>query len=154
MSDITITQPAANVLEISNEQPAFAGLAYVQSFVKTNTTMTTANTVYDICTVTLPAGTWLISGQTALSQGLSAGTTQMTMYLYNNTTLEYLSTTTAHKTSVSTTSTGLNCSIIAVFTVSTVVKMKAKSSIAAYTAIYTNGTEDNITGILAVRISA
>ena len=154
MSTLTITQPAANVLEISNEQPAFAGLAYVQSFAITNTVMTTANAIYDIGTVTLPAGTWLISGQTALLQGASAGTAQMTMYLYNSTTPAYLSTTTAHKTSVSTTSAGLNCSIIAVLTVSTVVTMKAKSSIAAYSAIYTNGTEDNITGILAVRISA
>ena len=154
MSDITITQPAANVLEISNEQPAFAGLAYVQSFAITNTVMTNANQVYDIGTLTLPAGTWLITGQTALLQGASAGGAQMTMYLYNSTTPAYLSTTTAHKTSVASTSTGLNCSIIAVLTVSTVVTLKAKSSIAAYSAIYTNGTEDNITGILAVRISA
>ena len=154
MSDITITQPAANVLEISNEQPAFAGLAYVQSFATTNTVMTNANQAYDIGTLTLPAGTWLITGQTALSQGLSPGAAQMTMYLYNNTTPAYLSTTTAHKTSVSSTSAGLNCSIISVLTVSTVVTMKAKSSVAAYSAIYSNGTEDNITGIHAVRISA
>ena len=154
MSDLTITQPAANVLEISNEQPAFTGLAYVQSFATTNTVMTTANAIYDIGTLTLPAGTWLITGQTALSQGASAGGAQLTMYIYNNTTPAYLSTTTAHKTSVTSTSTGLNCSIIAVFTVSTVVTMKAKSSIAAYTALYTNGTEDNITGMHAVRISA
>jgi hypothetical protein len=154
MSDLTITQPAANVLEISNEQPAFAGLAYVQSFAKTTTVMTTANQVYDIGTLTLPAGTWLITGQTALSQGLSAGGAQLTMFLYNTTTPAYLSTTTAHKTSVSSTSTGLNCSFIAVLTVSTVVTLKAKSSIAAYSAIYTNGTEDNITGMHAVRISA
>lgn len=154
MSTLTITQPAANVLEISNEQPAFAGLAYVQSFATANTAMTTANQVYDIGTVTLPAGTWLISGQTALSQGGTAGATQMTMFLYNNTTPAYLSTTTSHKASFSSTSTGLNCTIIAVLSVSTVITMKAKSSIAAYTAIYTNGTEDNITGILAVRISA
>jgi hypothetical protein len=154
MSDITITQPAANVLEISNEQPAFAGLAYVQSFATTNTVMTTANAIYDIGTVTLPAGTWLISGQTALLQGGSAGGAQMTMYLYNNTTPAYLTTTTAHKTSVASTSAGLNCSIIAVLTVSTVVTMKAKCSIAGYSAVYTNGSEDNITGILAIRISA
>jgi hypothetical protein len=154
MSDLTITQPAANVLEISNEQPAFAGLAYVQSFATSNTVMTTAFQVYDIGTLTLPAGTWLITGQTALVQGASAGASQLTMFLYNNTTPAYLSTTTAHKTSVSSTSAGLNCSIIAVLTVSTVVTMKAKSSIAAYSAIYTNGTEDNVTGMHAVRISA
>jgi len=154
MSDITITQAAANVLEISATQPAFAGLAYEQSFVKTNTAMTNANQVYDLATLTLPAGTWLISGQTALSQGLSAGGAQMTMFLYNTTNPAYLSTTTAHKTSVSSTSTGLNCSFIAVLTVSSVITLKAKSSIAAYTAIYTNGTEDNITGMHAVRISA
>jgi hypothetical protein len=154
MSDITITQAPANVLEISATQPAFAGLAYQQSFATTNTVMTSANQVYDIGTLTLPAGTWLISGQTALLQGASAGGAQMTMFLYNTTTPAYLTTTTAHKTSVSSTSTGLNCSIIAVLTVSSVITMKAKSTIAAYSAIYTNGTEDNITGMHAIRISA
>lgn len=128
---------------------------YVNTVNTTDVVMTTANQVYTVASISLPAGTWMINGQTVLTQGASAGGAAMTMFIYNTTTPAYLASTSAHKTSVTSTSQGLNCSAVVVLSVTSTIQMKAVSSIAAYTARYlsTTGNYDGATSLYAVRIA-
>lgn len=128
---------------------------YVSTVNTTDVAMTTASQVYTVASISLPAGTWMINGQTVLMQGASAGGAAMTMFIYDSTTPTYLSSTSAHKTSVTSTSQGLNCSAVVVLTVTSTIEMKAVSSIAAYTARYqsTTGNYDGASSLYAVRIA-
>jgi hypothetical protein len=117
--------------------------------------MTTASQVYTVASISLPAGTWMINGQTVVMQGASAGAAAMTMFIYDATTPAFLASTSAHKASVSSTSQGLNCSAVVVLTVTSTIEMKAVSTIAAYTARYqsTTGNYDGASSLYAVRIA-
>lgn len=128
---------------------------YVSTINTLDVAMTTANQVYTVASISLPAGTWMINGQTVLMQGASAGAAAMTMFLYNFTTPAYIASTSAHKASVSSTSQGLNCSVVVVLSVPTTIHMKAVSSIAAFTARYlsTTGNYDGASSLYAVRIA-
>lgn len=128
---------------------------YVNTVNITDVALTTANQVYTVASISLPAGTWLINAQTVLTQGGSAGAAAMTMFIYNSTTPTYLASTSAHKASVASTSQGLNCSAVVVLTVTSTIEMKAVSSIAAYTARYlsTTGNYDGASSLYGVRIA-
>lgn len=130
-------------------------VSYVQFIATVDVAMTTANQVYTVASISLPAGTWMINGQTVLMQGASAGSAAMTMFIYNATTPANLASTSAHKASVTSTSQGLNCSVVVVLTTTTSIDMKAVSSVAAYTARYlsTTGNYDGATNLYALRIA-
>lgn len=128
---------------------------YVSTINTTDVALTTASTVYTVASISLPAGTWMINAQTVLTQGLTAGSAAMTMFIYNATTPAYLSSTSAHKASVTSTSQGLNCSAVVVLTVTSTIQMRAVSTIGAYTARYlsTTGNYDGASSLYAVRIA-
>jgi len=130
-------------------------LDYVSTVNTTDVAMTTASQVYTVASISLPAGTWMINGQTVLMQGASAGGAALTMFIYDATTPTFLTSTSAHKTSVASTSQGLRCSAVVVLTVTSTIEMKAVSTIAAYTARYlsTTGNYDGATSLYAVRIA-
>ena len=151
---LIITQPAALELTISNEQPAFAGLASSSSFITVDVALTNGNQVYDVTSVTLAAGTWLVLAQCQFYSSVS-GTTSYTARLLNASSGAVLcSSSSTHPSQAGATANG-NCATIITLTASTQIKLQAVSATSARTVRYLSfpGNYDNATGIQAVRIS-
>lgn len=152
---LIITQPAALELTISNEQPQFAGLVNTASYITVDVALTNANQVYDVTSVTLAAGTWLVVAQCQFYSS-AAGATSYTARLLNVSTGAVLcSSSSTHPSQAGAVANG-NCATIITLTATTQIKLQGVASTSARTVRYLSfpGNYDNATGIQAVRISA
>lgn len=154
MSDLVITQPAANVLTISNAQPAFAGLASASSAIIVDVSLTTASQVYDITSLSLSAGTWLVIGQVQFYSSAS-GATSYTARILNVASGAVLSSTSSMHPSQAGGVANCNMSCIVTLASSATIKLQGTASLASRTVRYNSypGNDDNATSLQAVRIS-
>jgi hypothetical protein len=154
MSELVITQPAANVLTISSAAPQFAGLASTSSAITVDVTLTTANQVYDITSVSLTAGTWLVVAQCQFYSSAS-GVTLYTARMLNASSGAVLSSSSSMHPSQAGAVANANLGCIVTLTATTTLKLQATASVNSRTVRYLSspGNYDNATCIQAVRIS-
>jgi hypothetical protein len=154
MSDLVITQPAANVLTISNEQPAFAGLASASSAIGIDVALTTANQVYDITSVSLSAGTWIVVAQCQFYSSAS-GATSYTARILNVSSGAVLASSSTSAVSQAGSAANGNMGCIVTLAATTTLKLQATANVSARSVRYLSfpGNYDNATCIQAVRIS-
>jgi hypothetical protein len=113
-----------------------------------------ANQVYDIASLSLSAGIWLVQANAVFSSTLAA-TTQYTLDIYNNSAATTLaSCSTSHGTSANL-SVNASCSAIVNLASTTTVKMRGVSNLATRVVKYQSNplTLPNASGIVAVRIA-
>lgn len=134
-----------------------AALSYVESYITANVTMTTASTPYELTSVSLSAGTWIVTARAYLV--LNAAGSSTDLWIGPNSA----STTGCYATA--TTDTGSSAgeldrsspTVIKVVSLSstTTVYLNAESAAAGVTAAYLGAFSGNInsTGITAVKIS-
>ena len=151
---LVITQPAALELTISNEQPAFAGLASDSSFITVDVALTNGSQVYDVTSLSLSAGTWLVAGCCQFYSS-AAGATSYTARLLNVSSGAVLCSSSSMHPSQAGGVANANCVTIVTLTATTTIKLQAVSSTSARTVRYQSfpGNYDNATGLQAVRIS-
>lgn len=154
MSDLIITQPAANVLTLSSAAPQFAGLASASSAITVDVALTTANQVYDITSVSLSAGTWVVVAQCQFYSSAS-GVTSYSARILNATSGAILSSSSSMHPSQAGGVANANMGCILTLTATTTVKLQATASVNTRTVRYLSspGNFDNATCIQAVRIS-
>jgi hypothetical protein len=154
MSDLIITQPAANVLTISSAAPQFAGLASESSVITVDVALTTANQVYDITSVSLTAGTWIVVAQCQFYAAAS-GATSYTARILNASSGAVLSSSSSTHPSQAGGVANANMGCIVTLTATTTLKLQGTASSNSRTVRYLSspGNYDNATCIQAVRIS-
>jgi hypothetical protein len=129
-------------------------LSYSSSFIGADVALANANQVYDIASLSLSAGIWLVQANAVFSSTLAA-TTQYTLDIYNNSAATTLaSCSTSHGTSANL-SVNASCSAIVNLASTTTVKMRGVSNLATRVVKYQSNplTLPNASGIVAVRIA-
>lgn len=152
---LIITQPVANELTISSEQPAFAGLVTASSFITVDVALTTANQFYTVTTLSLAAGTWVVLGQCQFYSS-ATGATQYTMRVVNLTSGATLGESSSMHPSQANGVTNANISAVVTLAATTTITMQATASVNTRTVRYLGfpGGTSNATGMCAVRVSA
>jgi hypothetical protein len=150
---LIITQPVALELTISDVQPAFQGLSSASSFIAADVTLTTSSQFYQVTTLSLVAGTWLVLAQCQF-YAPSSGTSSYTMRVIEpggNTLAESSSTSPSQATAVA----NANISALITVTSTTTITMQASASANSRTVRYNAfpGGTSNATGMVAVRIA-
>jgi hypothetical protein len=151
---LVISQPVANLLTISAAQPEFTGLSSTSSFITVDVALTTANQVYDIASLSLDAGTWLVLGQCQFYSAAS-GVSQYSCRLLNASSGAILSSTSTTAPSQVTATANGNCGAIITLSATTTIKLQAVASQNTRTVRYQSfpGNYDNASGMQAVRIA-
>jgi len=154
MSVIELHQPAANIIELSTVGPAFEGLASASSAITVDVALTNANQVYDVTSVSLTAGTWLVVAQCQFYAATS-GVTSYTARLLNVSTGAVLSSSSSMHPSQAGGVGNSNMGTLVTLTATTTIKLQATASVSSRTVRYLSapGNYDNATCIQAVRIS-
>jgi hypothetical protein len=132
---------------------ANVSLSYTSSFITSDVSLVNANTMYDVTSLSLGAGTWLITANATMSSTVAA-TTQYTIELQNSSTSATLaSCSTSHGAA---TGLSVNASANAVVQLSstTTIKLRATANQATRVVKYQSfpNNLDRATGLVAVRI--
>jgi hypothetical protein len=69
---VITTDAKGRVTAVTTAAPSAGALTYVQSFITTPVTFTNGSTFYNVTSITLTAGTWLVNAQLILNAGASA----------------------------------------------------------------------------------
>jgi hypothetical protein len=152
---LIITQPVALELTISSETPEFQGLTTESSFILADVALTTANQFYQVTTVSLSAGTWLIMSQCQFYAS-AAGATSYTMRIVNSTSGATLAESSSMHPSQVGGVANANVSAIVTLTATTTITMQATASVNTRAVRYNAfpGGTNSATGICAVKVSA
>jgi len=139
-------------LLVKAEYPA---LTYASAFLTADVTLTTVDTTYDVVSVTLGIGTWLVQANASLYAVTTTGTTQYTVFIENATSAAVLASQhTTHPTQVPAVASA-SASCVVVLAASTVIKFRAQANTAGRIVRYQTypANFSNATGIVAVRIA-
>ena len=134
--------------------PPGAALSYQQNFISVNVTLAVANTVYNITSLTLPAGTWLIHGQTLGYIG-NASQTQISTGIGPNSASFTNAYSSGVEVGTGSTNSVNTCTIsaVVVLAVSTTVYLFAEASSTGNSIFSATAPAVNTTGLIAVKIA-
>lgn len=128
-------------------------LSHSSSFIGADFTLVNATQFYDITTLSLSAGVWLVQAS-ALFAAAAAGTTQYTLDIYNNSTATSLACSATAHAAIANFGVNASCSVVVTLSSTSTIAMRAAASVATrlvkHQAIV--GGQGNASGIVAVRI--
>ena len=134
---------------------AYPTLTSASAFLTADFTLTTADTLYDVVSVTLGIGTWLVQVTASLYAVTTSGATQYSVAIQNGTSSAILASAHATHPSQVPTIANASASCVVVLAASTTIKLVAQANAAGRIARHRTypALGDNATGIVAVRIA-
>lgn len=128
-------------------------LSHSSSFIVADFTLVNATQFYDITTLSLSAGVWLVQAS-ALFAAAAAGTTQYTLDIYNNSTATSLACSATAHAAIANFGVNASCSVVVTLASTSTIAMRGAASVASRTVKYQSGIGglSNATGLVAVRI--
>ena len=134
---------------------AFPTLTSASAFLTADVTMTTADTLYDVVSVTLGIGTWLVQATASLYAVTTTGATQYSIGIVNGTSSAVLASGHATHPAQVPTIANASASCVVVLAASTVIKLQARGNVGARVVRYQTfpANLDNASGMVAVRIA-
>ena len=129
-------------------------LTSTQQFITADVTLTTANTAYDVTSVSLAAGTWFLTAGAVMTA--SAGsTTSYTIDLQNATSAVVLASSSISHGTVANLPVNASVAVLVTLTATTTIKLRAQANVNNRTVKNQSnpGNLPNTTGIVAVRIA-
>ena len=129
-------------------------LTNASSFLTADVTMTTADTLYDVVSVTLGIGTWLVQATASLYAVTTAGATLYSICIVNGTSSAVLASNHATHPAQVPAVANASASCVVVLAASTVIKLQAQANALGRVVRYQThpANLDNASGIVAVRI--
>jgi hypothetical protein len=129
-------------------------LTSTQQFITADVTLATANTAYDVTSVSLAAGTWFLTAGAVLTASAGA-TTSYTIDLQNATSAVVLASSSISHGTVANLPVNASVAVLVTLTATTTIKLRAQANVNARTVKYQSnpGNLPNTTGIVAVRIA-
>ena len=124
-----------------------------QSFITANLVLVTANTDYDVTTISLTAGTWIIHGAATFLQ-TTTGASIFVMEIYNSTGAATLASASAGMVTQSPNAANASCSAVVTLAATSTIALRARNNLGnkeVSSAAYPS-TKINASGISAVRI--
>jgi hypothetical protein len=74
---VITTDAKGRVTAVTTASPSAGALTYVESYITANVSLTAATAIYNITSVSLAAGTWLVTGRALVNGGSSTGTVEV-----------------------------------------------------------------------------
>ena len=124
-----------------------------QSFITANVGLLTANTDYNVTTISLAAGTWIIHGAVTIFQGVT-GANLSTMEIYDSTGAATLATSSAQMPSQAPNVCNCSCSAIVTLAATSTIALRVRNNLGSRDVVYQAypSTKINASGMSAVRI--
>lgn len=128
-------------------------LVHSSSFIVADFTLVNATQFYDVTTLSLSAGVWLVQAS-AVFASAAAGTTQYTLDIYNNSTATSLACSATAHAAIANFGVNASCSVIVSLASTSTIAMRAAASVATRLVKHQSiiGGQGNASGIVAVRI--
>lgn len=124
-----------------------------QSFITANVALLTANTDYNVTTISLSAGTWIIHGAATFFQGVTGANINV-IEIYDSTGAATLASASTQMPSQAPNATNTSCSAIVTLAATSTIALRARNSLGSRDVVYQAypSTKINASGISAVRI--
>lgn len=128
-------------------------LSHSSSFIGADVSLVNATTFYDITTLSLAAGVWVVQAS-AVFTSTAAATTQYTLDIYNSTSATSLACSAASHGAVANLFTNASCCVVVSLASTSTIAMRGAASVASRTVKYQSsvGGLSNATGLVAMRI--
>lgn len=135
----------------SHKYPA---LSSAQSFIGADVAMATANTDYDVTSISLAAGTWFIHAAATMYNNTS-GASILTIEIYDATGAATLASASQQLPTQIPNSCNTSCACVVTLAATSTIKLRARANAATKTIVYQAfpSTKGNASGIMATRIA-
>jgi len=150
-SDGEVLQYVAASTRWSHKYPA---LTTAQSFIGADVSMATANTDYDVTSLSLAAGTWFIHAAATMYNNL-AGAAILTIEIYDATGAATLASASQQIPTQIPNACNTSCACVVTLAATSTVKLRARANANTKTIVYQAfpSTKGNASGIMATRIA-
>lgn len=128
-------------------------LSHASSFIGADVSLVNATQFYNITTLSLAAGVWVVQAS-AVFTSTAAGTTQYTLDIYNSTSATSLACSAASHGAAANLFTNASCCVVISLASTSTIAMRGAASVASRTVKYQSnvGGLSNATGLVAMRI--
>jgi len=128
-------------------------LSHSSSFIGADVSLVNATQFYNITTLSLAAGVWVVQAS-AVFTSTAAATTQYTLDIYNSTSATSLACSAASHGAVANLFTNASCCVVISLASTSTIAMRGAASVASRTVKYQSnvGGLSNATGLVAMRI--
>jgi hypothetical protein len=129
-------------------------LSHSSSFIVADFTLVNATQFYDITTLSLAAGVWVVQASAVFTSITAAATTQYTLDIYNSTSATSLACSSASHGAAANLFTNASCCVVVSLASTSTIAMRGAASVASRTVKYQSsiGGLSNATGLVAMRI--